>query len=53
MTKKTVEECNAYSLGWNDKEAGARRDPPHQPELKKMYDLGFNDANDANSSTEG
>jgi hypothetical protein len=43
---KSVEECNAYSDGWNDKEAGAEPRPPTDQSLKKMYYLGYNDASD-------
>jgi hypothetical protein len=46
MVEKTVDECNAYSEGWNDKEAGFAPSPPTDPSLKKMYDLGYNDAAD-------
>jgi hypothetical protein len=48
--EKSVEECNAYSDGWNDKEAGSDPQPPTDPALKRMYDLGYNDASESEQS---
>ena len=45
--EKTVDECNAYNLGWNDREAKANPNPPKASNLQRMYNLGFNDANEA------
>jgi hypothetical protein len=46
MTEKSVDECNAYSDGWNDRQAKSDPRPPLDPALKKMYNLGYNDADE-------